>query len=285
MLAYFKDRFLPEEECHVSVHDRSFRFGDGIFETWLVREGRIYDFAAHKQRLDAGLSAIFITIDTSRVEALCYELIAKNKLQNGYVRFIASRGESVGLVGYKPGNDPAYFVLQTVEKPYPAFADISLYVSQHRASLHLPSKTNNALLYTLAMIEAEQQACDNALILDTHGHICETASGNIFWVKNNILYTPSLELPFVPGTMRARIMALWDGKSEEGTYLLDALKGADEIFMTNVGMLVAGVKSVKPLGVSRPRGAVTARLRALVDADILRDTEEKISENPRLSSF
>ena len=85
-----------------------------------------------------------------------------------------------------------------------------------------PCKTNSAMLYTLAMLDARAQGCENALILDAQGHVCETASGNIFWVRGEALYTPALSLPFVPGTVRKRVMELWPHPVEECRALLDA---------------------------------------------------------------
>jgi branched-subunit amino acid aminotransferase/4-amino-4-deoxychorismate lyase len=93
--------------------------------------------------------------------------------------------------------------------------------------------------------EAWDKGFDNSLMLDSEGNICETASGNIFWVKGNIIYTPSENLPFVPGTISKKIFGLKDYKIEQGEYKLNELNNADEIFMTNVGGIVTGVSKVE----------------------------------------
>src|SRR5690606_14643748 len=131
--------------------------------------------------------------------------------------------------------------------PFPAFSSLSLFVSTYRASMHVPCKTNNALHYTLAMMEARDHGCDNALLLNADGYVCETASGNIFWVKEGILYTPETSLPFVPGTIRKKIIEHAPMQVVEGKFTLDDIAAADEIFMTNSGLLVAAITAVKPL--------------------------------------
>jgi branched-chain amino acid aminotransferase len=110
-------------------------------------------------------------------------------------------------------------------------------------------------------------ACDNALILDAHGHICETASGSIFWVKNGVLYTPEESLPFIPGTVRKKLLALSPFPVRMGRYTLFDIAAADEVFMTNVGTLIAAVAAIKPLGYRAAGDEVTRSLRALLVAD------------------
>lgn len=265
-LIYFKNQFLPESECHISIHDRSFRFGDGVFETLLVINGKMFDVAAHMKRLREVLAAARIPLDISGIPKLCEELIAKNNLHAGYVRIIVSRGNNgANAVGYKPAGLTPYFLIQTVEKSYPKFAPLRLQLSTQKATQALAGKTNNALIYTLAMMEAEDAACDNALLLDANGHVCETASGNIFWVKNGALYTPASDLPMVHGTMRALAFALFEGEKHEGHFTLLDLAQADEVFMTNIATILAPIVKINPLPNDWPVGKVTQALRKAMD--------------------
>ncbi len=280
MLAYFKNQFLHESECHVSIHDRSFRFGDGIFDTSLVVNGQIYDFASHLKRIQKGLTAYKINLDTSNVEAICYELIKKNNVRNGYVRVIISRGENgANSVGYLPGDSKPYLLITSMEKPYPAFKEISLFVASQQSYVKQPSKTNNSLFYTLALMEAQEHGCDNALLMNKDGHICETASGNIFWIKDDILYTPDPALELISGTMRAKILGLWQGHKTEGKFTLKDLENADEVFMTNIGYLMAPVTKMLPAGNQWPIGKNTTDLRQKLDSAIIKETSAEIAGN------
>jgi len=89
---------------------------------------------------------------------------------------------------------------------------------------------------------------DDAVVLDCQGYIVETAIANIFWVKDNIVYTPSLDLAGVNGIMRAKVLA-W--LSEDGyqvkidRYRLGSIISADEVFITNCLMTIVRVNNIE----------------------------------------
>ncbi|MBV8939250.1 MAG: aminotransferase class IV, partial [Alphaproteobacteria bacterium] len=100
MLVYLNDRFVPAGEASVSVQDRGFRFGDGVFETIALRRGEPYQWAFHMQRLEAGLAALRISFNTAPLLGICTELLARNGAESGLLRIAVSRG--VGSQGYLP---------------------------------------------------------------------------------------------------------------------------------------------------------------------------------------
>lgn len=273
---HIQGQLLPADAAVIGADDRSFRFGDGIFETLLVVNGVLYDMEAHMARLKAGLEYFRLPLDISALEQHCRELIVKNNCTSGYIRIIVSRGSAAGSMGYMPGDMKPYYVIQTMHKPYPAFGAINLCVSKQRAHMWLPCKVNSALLYTLAMMEARDKKCDNALILDIEDHVCETASGNLFWVKENVLYTPATTLPFVPGTVRKKLIATSFLPVKEGRYTLEELAGAEEIFMSNIGGLVTRITAIEEIGYVAQSDVMTARFRALIDSDITERTQAQL---------
>jgi len=266
---YFKKGFIPAEQCHISPNDRSFRFGDGLFETMLVHNGTIYQFSLHLQRLNQGLKALAIDLDSSKLPFICAELLKRNRVETGCVRIIISRGEEANeAFGYLPKHHMPYMLVQAFSRPYPETQPITLWLSHYKACSLFGFKSNNALLYSLAMQEAKAQACDNALLLDEQGNIAETASGNIFWIKDNVLYTPSLDLPLIAGTMRNRILALWQGEKQEGIFAIETLAQADGVFMSNTGVILAPVTALKPLGLNFSLIPAIQHLRQLLDKEI-----------------
>lgn len=270
-IAYFKDGFRNESECHVGLRDRTFRFGDGLFETVLVANGRAFDLPAHMQRLMRGLEVLQIPFALDRLPALCEETIRYNGLESGYLRITVSRGEEgEGARGYLPGDCTPYIIVQALPKPYPGFEPIKLWHSSYRAVAQVPAKTGSGLAYVLAMLEAHAHGCGNALLTDGQGRICETASGSLFWVRGDTLYTPAPDLPLVPGTMSHRVMDLWSGRVEKGHFSLDALRDCDEIFMTNSGVVLAPVVAVDPVGVVIDVGKHAKFLRKRLDEEIQR---------------
>ncbi len=266
---YTQNQFLPEGSPFIAADDRSFRFGDGIFETMLIVGGRIYNMGEHLARFSAGLKFFRMALDISQLEAQCNALIEKNNCKNGYVRVVVSRGCDAGAMGYLMGDKAVpFYVIQTIEKPFPAYRNIALWVSSVRAHITVPCKINSAMHYTLSMLEARENGCKNALILNTENFICETASGNIFWVKDDVLYTPEMGLPFVPGTVRRKIIAASPLPVKEGRYTLAEMLAADEIFMTNVGGLVTKVSSIAANEFSAKSDVQTQRFRSLIEAEI-----------------
>ncbi len=268
-LIYFKDTFIPKDKALIPIDDRSYRFGDGLFETILVYNGKIYNAAHHVERLKNGLEFFKIALPVPDLTEICTKLIQENAVKEGYIRILVSRGiNGPDAIGYAPKDTEPYIIVQTIETPFPEFRKISLWVSNNRASMHLKSKVNSAMLYVMAMQEAAEHHCDNALILDSTDRLCETASGNIFWFKNNTLYTPSLDLPFVPGTIRKKIISLSPYKVQEGHFSLSELQRAEEVFMTNIGLLVASVNKISPLGFTSEETDVTRTLRKLLEESI-----------------
>lgn len=251
-------KLIPSDEFSISVADRSFRFGDGIFDTVIVHNGRLFDLESHIERLQNGLKFFKINLDISSIKENAEKIIKKNKLKNGYIRIIISRGENAAnSVGYFPNDSKPYYIIETIEKELPEFKAISLAVSTVRNFYKYPCKTNNSLHYVVALQEAKEKGFDNALLLDSEGNICETATGNIFWVKDNIIYTPSEKLPFVPGTISKKIIEYIKApqqvrgdssikyRIEKGEFKLSHLKSADEVFMTNVGGIVTSINKVE----------------------------------------
>lgn len=263
MQIYFRDRFIDEHDVKISVNDRSFRFGDGLFETAIIANSRIWDWESHFERLSNGLKFYQIDMDIRPVEKIAGELISKNNIKTGFVRVIISRGEAPG-VGYMHDDSKPYMIVQVFEKPLPEFKSIKLIICSHRAFYKTPCKTNNAMLYSLAMLEAQKAGADNALILSHDDYICETSNGNIFWIKGDVLYTPSNDLPFVQGTVRKKVLELWQGEVREGKYKLEDLYDAEEIFMTNVGGIVTKIGEILQNGIMAKNQIKIKAIRDLI---------------------
>ena len=242
--AFVIDRFVDAACASVSIQDRCFLFGDGVFDTLRIVGGQLYNVQAHLERLERGLAFTAMAYDVGSLVEPARQLIAKNKVDTGSLRVHISRGEQAG-VGYAPGDAAPYAVMQTISRPltYKPTA-IKLYVSDIPAYYALPCKVASALQYVLSTQQAKANRADTALLLNTDGYVCETANGNIFWVRDDVLYTPAQDLPLIPGTIRAKIRSLWSGEVREGHYTIEELHDADEVFMTNATFLIAPVTTL-----------------------------------------
>ena len=238
------NQIIKEDQAFISIQERGFRFGDGVFETCRVFDGIIYNSEAHFERLRSGIEAIKIKIDLQDLKNNCQKLIKKNSLKNGLIRIYISRG--IGSIGYLPINDiKPLTVIETLEMPTLGLFPIKLFLSEITKisikSLPINYKLAQGLNSTLARMEAVEKRYFDAVLLNEAGEICETSSANIFWIKNNILYTPAKECGILLGTTRQKIIDLSSIKIAQVKTKINELLNADEVFLTNASLGIIAV--------------------------------------------
>jgi aminodeoxychorismate lyase len=235
---YINGKFIKSENAKISLKDRGFRFGDGVFETIKFENSELKYFYKHFTRLCDGLSAINIKPPTTNHQLLTTitNLIQKNNLNTGFVRIMITRGQ--GSRGYLPTNEtPPTIIIETMPERQMDLSNIRLCVSEYRKiPLEcLPSnyKLMNGLNYTLAKQEARDKGFFDCVMLTIDGFISECSSSNVFWKKNGVFYTPSLDTGCLKGVMREVFMEENKGVIE-GKFTLEEIKNADEIYISNV---------------------------------------------------
>lgn len=211
MIVFLNGQFVPEERAVVSVFDRGFLYGDGLFESIRVCNGRLFRWPQHMKRLRRGAKFLRIKIPfTPRaLEKFTARLIAKNKLREGILRVTLSRG--VGVRGYSPrGADKPMLVMSLHPLP-----DTALGCKIITPEIRLPAgdslaqfKTCNKLAQILARAEADAAHAAEALLLNTDGHVAEATSGNVFWILRGAVCTPPLGAGILPGVTRAVVLEL-----------------------------------------------------------------------------
>lgn len=255
----FKNQELLEErQVNLSINDRGFLFGDGVFETCKIFNGTIYDFASHYNRLQSSLKSLKIAADISTIQQQSLELIAKNAVKNGILKINITRGS--GSFGYAPSNEATpLIIIQTLEeRPIPD--NISLGLSDIRPPLNAFGKSTNSLPYVMNKITAQEAGLFDCVMLSENNFICETSSANIFWVKDGAIFTPSLSCNILDGTLRKRLMALSPIKIVEIEADLSAIEDADEIFLTNSSFLILPVDVFLGRRLSQNIGSKLAKL-------------------------
>jgi len=252
MLVYLNGKFVAMADAVVSVQDRGFRFGDGLFETVGVYSGRPYLMDRHLERLSAGMEALRIpAVDYDSLPTAAMSLIQKNGLKDGILRIQVTRGK--GSRGYMPkdANSPT-LVMETSELPAATQEPIRCWMSSWERispkALPLAHKLTQGLNSTLALMEAEEKGFPNAIMVNAAGEIAEAANANLFFVKHGILHTPSLECGGLKGVIRQRLMELSTMAVREGRYTLDDMRLADAVFLTNSRSLVIPVIELQPHG-------------------------------------
>ncbi|MFT6077126.1 MAG: aminodeoxychorismate lyase [Rickettsiales bacterium] len=263
-------RLVKSISAKVSVQDRGFRFGDGVFETCLIKNGSIYNWSAHFARLSAGIEAIKINFDESKLLTSCLRLILKNKVKNGILRVAISRG--VGSLGYLPKqNIKPTLIIETLKKPTKPKSPIKLMISSYQkpslGSLPVNFKLMNGLNSTLIKIEAQEKGYFDGIILNDQGQICETSSANIFWIKDDVLFTPDLECGCLAGTIRSKIIDISPLRIEFSKAKTDQLMEADEVFLTNVAIGVLSVDEINKNKLSNKKHSITFNNLLQIDAE------------------
>lgn len=265
------NQLIDAAKAVISVDDRGFRFGDGVFETIGVHGGVPYQFDWHAERLRKGLNAIKINANLHTLNEQCRKLLKENKVERGILRIQVTRGS--GSRGYLPvSTTPPTILIETKPQPVIDGSHIALWISaiQKLSPQMLPVqyKLCQGLSSTLARMEADENHCADALLLNAKGEICETSSGNIFWVNNDILYTPALTCGVLEGAMRATVMRLSPYKVQETKATLEELRAASEVFITNAVWGILSVGALKPGTHTWPQTTIADSLRKALTADI-----------------
>ena len=262
-------RFVPTAKACVSVFDRSFLYGDGLFETLYVHERRPFRLDAHLDRLEHGARHLGIRLpfDRPALAGFVAGLIARNASATpSLLRLTLSRG--VGPRGYSPrGADAPTLVVS--QHPVAARQPATLRWRLATASVRLPAgdviarfKTCNKLPQILARAEAEARGADEALLLNTGGWVAEAASSNLFWVRGGSVFTAPLASGILAGVTRAVAFELCAASGvpvRECSLQPAALLTQDAVFLSlsSVGIVPASHLDGRKLGAS----PLVARLR------------------------
>ena len=257
--AYLNGNIVPVEEAAVSIFDRGLMYGDGLFETIRMQNGRCVRLSSHLERLRIGAQTLMFadaipSIDfANAIAALC----EANQLTDARIRLTITRGKS------KPGklwpisqSEPTVIITADL-LPSPSLEPARVIISSIRRDETNPLcavKSLNYLPGILARIEAEQAGADDAILLNTQGNIAEGTIGNIFLIGGNRLITPSLDQGVLPGTVRAALLTIASElglSAVECPVTLQDIINADELFFTNAIQLVRPISAVdgNPIGI------------------------------------
>jgi aminodeoxychorismate lyase len=213
MLVFLNGQFVPEQQAVISVNDRGFMYGDGLFETMRVCGGRPFRLAQHLERLTRGADFLKIKCPFAprALQEFAGQLIGQNKMPGAILRLTLTRGP--GERGYTPRADGRPTVVMTLHDA-PSLEDPiqwSLITSSYRIPAADPLssfKTLGKLTHVMARSEAVEQGADEALLINTNGEVAETAGGNLFWVYDEKICTVPTGRGVLPGITRAVVLEI-----------------------------------------------------------------------------
>ncbi len=236
---------LPAGTAVAGADNRGLRYGDGLFETMLLQKGNLQAADEHFARLWKGMAMLHFELPPHFTpEALVRQidtLVKKNGHERAArVRLQVIRGDG-GL--FDPTSHAPQYILQSWGLPagHGAWNSNGLVAGIYpdaRKSCDAFSnlKHNNYLPYLLAAIAAKKEKWNDAVLLNSRGHICDSTIANIFLVSDGTILTPSLEEGCVAGITRARLLRFLRQSGyqvRETAISRDQLLQATEVFVTN----------------------------------------------------
>jgi len=281
----YNGNLLPSSQPLLTANNRGFRYGDGLFETMLVKTGGIRLKNFHFDRLISGMRLLRFEVPPlftpAHLERQILELCVINRRagrpdpipdcpdpipdrtapipgspgggpDSVRARIVVFRGEG-NLSG--PVDPNPHYIIQT--GPIPAASKgwnenglvIDVYPDGRKSADGLSGlKSNNYLLYAMASIYAREHGFDDCLVLNGQGRFADSTIANLFYIKKDTIYTPPLSEGGVAGVMRRHLLESLVGAGypvSEQVTGPDDLAQADEIFLTNALKGINWVRSFR----------------------------------------
>lgn len=268
------DGALRPDGAAIPVSDRGLLLGEGLFETLAAWDGRILELEAHLERLarSARVLGLPLAWSTEALAAAMASLLAADGLTAGRVVLRLSLTGGDGPRGLLPAPRPSPRLLISA-RPYdgPPVGPATVVLAPFALSASSPlrgHKTLSALEQVWARRHAAALGADEALMVNTAGHLVEASAANLFLVAGGRLLTPPLFDGALPGVTRARVLALAAeagiAADMDSSLARESLAEAQEAFLTNSLIGIRPVASADGQGLLVGPETLTARLQALL---------------------
>lgn len=282
---WLNGRLYDERLAKVSIFDRGFMYGDGVFETMRSYAGKVFKLDRHLDRLSGSLRKIGIKPRYSKkyLRDAVYKSLKVNHLSGAYIKLTVTRGEGRFGISHKDIFLPNVVITAKNFEGYPDWmfdSGISARITgmQNEKSILSGIKSLNYLPYILARLDAKDEGFDEAVLTNTKGFITEAATSNIFMVKGDSIITPSIESGILPGITRGVIIDIarrLDFNVREKTVTRRELLDSDEVFLTNSLAEVLPVTKIDSKRVGSGRvGDITKLLRISYQKEVIRNLLE-----------
>lgn len=262
-IVYLDGKYLPLEEAKVSVLDRGFIFGDGVYEVIPAYGGHLFRLAQHLQRLENSLQGIHLDnpLQNQQWQEIIEEIVRRNNNNNQdqSIYLQVTRGAAKRDHVFPDEISQTIFVMST---PMQA-------VSQEKLDSGVAAITHDdirwrychiksiALLPNTLMRQVAREAGADEAILNRDGKITEGAASNVFIVKNGKIITPAKDECLLPGITRDLILEIAAAAGldySETDISLEDLQNADEIWLSSSTKEILPVTLLdgKPVGNGKP---------------------------------
>ncbi len=255
MKAIFNNEIINNKKLLIETDDRAIQYGDGLFETIIVRKNSNKLIKYHYERLVNGAAALNFQLPSyfniKYLELSIIKLVHENEIKYAARIKVQVWRKKGGF--YRPESKTSNLLITVtthIEEPE-TLKNVGISKSvTNNYSAYSQFKTLNALKYIIASMEKEESSVDDLLILDQNGNISELLYSNIFWIKDGIFYTPSLETGCIRGVMRTYLIErlnVMNIPCEEVKASPEQLYKADYAFATNASGIrpIIGINDVQ----------------------------------------
>jgi D-alanine transaminase len=274
-IAYVNGRYAPHDRAGVSIEDRGYQLGDGVYEVWAVFDGRLADADGHFERLERSLGELKIAPPMGRraLEVVLAEVIRRNRVRDGMAYLQVTRGVAPRDHAFPaPAVRPALVVsakrIDRAAAEAKAAKGVSVVTTPENRWSRCDIKTIGLLPNVLARQAAKEAGAAEAWFVDDQGLVTEGAASNAWIIDaDGVLRTRDTAANILRGITRKSILGLAEAlqiRVEERPFTADEAKTAREAFFTGAGALLMPVVRIDgaPVGDGTP-GPVAKRLRSL----------------------
>ena len=240
----YNDKFYPADTPVISSGNRSLRYGDGLFETMKLIDGRIINKEFHFERLFKGLALLQFDLPKNFNAAFLAEkitgLIKKNNHSaSARIRLMVFRGD--GRI-FDPVNLHPNYIIESWPLPNERSINenglvVDIFQDAKKSCDSFSNlKSNNYLPYVMAGLYAKKNKLNDCIVLNSYDRVCDSAIANIFIVEKGKIFTPPLSEGCVAGVMRRWLLEKCDLKKykiNERVLSVNDILNADEFFLTN----------------------------------------------------
>ena len=271
-IVYLNGAFLPENEAKLSIFDRGFLFGDGIYEVTAVLEGKLIDSALHMARLERSVGEIggHLPISTDEIVEIEKRLVAENNLTEGLIYLQYTRGAEDRNFFYSDDLQPTLVMFtqaKTLEHVAAVEKGLRVKSVADQRWARRDIKSVCLLPQVLAKRDAKQSGCDEAWMIED-GLVTEGASSTAYIVTTDgKIVTRANSEKTLPGCTRLALLDLLAQEGltlEERPFSLDEALGAREAWLTSASNFIAPIVAIddKAVGDGKP-GPIFKRMREL----------------------
>jgi aminodeoxychorismate lyase len=281
---YLNGKIILSKKASILTNDRGFLYGDGLYETIRIHQGKPFLWKWHMTRLIAGAEIIGLKLPLTSSKLLeeLKNLIQKNNSSNCIARLTITRGP--GERGYDfTGDETPTSLVSLHEIPPIEKKAISLSITNIRVAtgdILTTIKSNNKLGSIMAKRFAKEKNTDDGLIINSDGNITETSSANIFYIKDGILRTPPINDGVLPGVTRRLTLGLASSLGlavKEESIAPKKLEQANAIFVTSAA---TGIRNVKQIEDTKfPKNQLVNQLQKAYNEELSKHTKLAAKSN------